>query len=192
MKFNLLTTLISCMLIGGLSAQAPDDWTRTKEKKTIETKGKKITQYGEWSNAEGTLNAILVEIGQIQTVNDLGDKGASIMSGVMRSGIYPLKFESLTIPHPTLVIRGQAQYEGGEYFQDTYAVLTQKGLLMIKVSGIENKIPLNLEKWNLGEPIKDVDGKYARKMKTLAKDLNGGIVKFQDLVKKVRQSSKKP
>ena len=191
MKWSSLT-ILACMLIGSLWAQAPDGWTRTKEKKEIEAKGKKITQYGEWSSADGTLTAIVVDAGQVKTVKVLGERAAGMMSGVMRSGILPLKFESESKPHPMLIVRGQAVYEGGEYFQDTYAVLTQKGLLMIKVSGLEKELSFDLEKWELGEPINDDDGGFARKMEKLGKDLNGEMAKLQDLVKKVRQESKRP
>lgn len=192
MKLRLFTSLISLVLPCGLLAQAPDGWTRTKEKSTIEAKGEKITQYGEWASDDETRTAIVVDAGQAKTVKDLGERGAGMMSGVMRSGTLPLKFESRREPHPTLIVRGQAEYERGEYFQDTYAILTQKGLIMIKVSGLEKEVPFEVEKWDLGEPIKDEDGSFADQMEKLAKDLNGGIPKLQDLVKKAREASRKP
>lgn len=192
MKLHLLSTLSYFTLLGFLSAQAPDGWTQTKEKKIIEVKGKKATQYGEWSSADGTRTAIVVDIGDVTTIENLGQQGAGMMSGVLRSGVYPLKFESRNKPHPTLLLRGQVEHEGGEYFQDTYAVLTQRGLLMIKVNGLQKEVPFDIEKWNLGEPIKDNAGDFGGQMKKLAEDLNDGLAKFQDLVKKLRKATKKP
>ena len=192
MKIPLFTALISLALLGSVVAQAPDGWTRTKDKTTIEAKGEKITQYGEWTSEDETRTAIVVDAGQAKTVKGLGKRGAGMMSGVMRSGILPLKFESRREPHPMLIVRGQAEYDGGEYFQDTYAVLTEKGLLMIKVSGLEKEVSFDVAKWDLGKPIKDADGSFADQMEKLAKDLNGGLPKLQDLVKKAREASKKP
>jgi|GEM_PF-4832715 len=189
---SLFAALTLLALPCNLWAQAPNGWIRTKEKTTIEAKGEKITQYGEWTSDDETRSVTVVDAGQAKTVKDLGERGAGMVSGVMRTGILPLKFEFRRAPHPVLIVRGQAEYEGGEYFQDTYAVLTQKGLFMIKVNGLEKKVPFDLEKWDLGEPIKDDDGSFADRMEKLAADLNGGLAKLQELVKKERQASRKP
>lgn len=62
---------------------------------------------------------------------------------------------------------------------------------MIKVSGLERDVPFDVEKWDLGEPIEDDKGAFADQMGNLAKDLNGGVARLQDLVRQARQGARR-
>ena len=190
MKILSLTSLASIFLLGSLSAVAPDHWIRTEEARTIKTDTEELIHHGAWQSADSTVTVIVVNVGPVKTTKDLRERGAGMMSGVMRSGIFPLAFESSSDPHPTLILRGQAEHQGIEYFQDTYAVLTQSGLMMIKVSGMKKEIPFEISEWDLGSAVMDKEKLYLEEMKGLTTNLNKEIVKFRDLVTGARNAKK--
>jgi len=191
-KFTPLLFLSYTALFGVLRAQAPADWTRTGDELVTEVKGRKMTRLGQWQSPDGSRTAVVTNMSQAKDPQELANFWGGMMAGTMKAKVLPLKFESSAKPHLTLIFRGQVERGGTESFQDVYLVLTQKGAMTIQVAGPKADLSIDLAKWDLGEPIQDEGGKFTEKVEKLTKDMNGGIAKLQDLVKKGRKIPEQP
>lgn len=180
MRF-IIVTLIT--LFNLASAQYPEGWTRTQPAHTQTISELDITHYGEWVNKDETQTLIILGIGETSTPKDFTQKAAGVASGVLRSGIIPLKFGALEKPYIGFAIEGEAE----QFYQNTYILIANSKILLVKINSSSNNIQLDFGKLNLGEPSTIDQHVYFQAVDEIVTKLNTNISHFQNSVRKLRK-----